>query len=230
LLRLFPWCVPEMGATNQPALSQAPEQVYCFVLAGGVLRKQGPGGTPAQDCPGIVVHPGFNLGHLRRRDFIKVCPFGKKPADDAVHVLIGASLGCAVRVAVIYLCAGLSPSEGLLHPGAILKFAPVVNGDALEYLLKIFTQLPLQPVQHLDYAGHRVVRNPENKAIPGEPLRQNYKGGFTALAAHYAVHLPMAERFPVLDLWWPVLYSFPFGLPGPFGRLRLFLVVLALIE
>ena len=66
---------------------------------GEVLRKNGPGGTPAQDCPGIVVHPLFGLSHLRRRYAVKVGAFRKETADDPVHVLIAAPLIGAVRMA-----------------------------------------------------------------------------------------------------------------------------------
>ena len=210
-----------LGAKRKPGPLQALERtgvLFCFPLLREVLRKQGPGRTPAQDGPRIVVHPRFGLGYLRRRHFIKVSSFRKKPADDPVHVFVGASLRCAVWVAVIYRCAGFSVSEGFLHSVAILKLAPVVHGDRLEYLSKVLPQLSLQLIQHFDYAGHRVICYPENEAVSCEPFRQYHKGGFTSLATHYAVHFPMSKGLPF------------FGLSGSFGWLRLFLVVLTLIE
>ena len=40
----------------------------------------------------------------------------------------------------------------------------------------------------------------------------------------------MSKSFPVLYLRWTVFYGFPFGLPGPLVRLRLFLVVFTFVK
>ena len=95
---------------------------------------------------------------------------------------------------------------------------------------KSFPILRSQAVQHPDHALHGVIRHLENEAVAGEALCQYHQGRFAAPLADYAVHFPMAEGFPVFDLFGPVLYRFALWKSGPVVIVLFGLVALPFIE
>lgn len=110
------------------------------------------GGPPSKYLAWIVIHPLLNLLYLLFCHIVKICTFWEKSPDKPVHILIGTSFVCTVRVAVENQCPLSFASVGHLYAFKVLKLTPIVYSDRLEYLVEQLAQFSLQAIQSLYHA------------------------------------------------------------------------------